>query len=179
MFLSALKIFSHWCLSCLPWDSGGLPAAHCMVHSKGQNEGRAVYMCVRNPLIAVSVLITGRQPPPYGIISERRSELAAQLLLREKSGAWRVGIDSNIPSLPVAQWYSYSGSWKWVTIMFILVGMVHLLSDICFCISSYVHQQLHSLDCQHFVHYISLVLFTFLRAPHGCRVSFLKETYSF
>jgi hypothetical protein len=39
----------------------------------------------------------------------------------------------------------------------ILVGMVHLLSAICFCISSYVHQQLHSLDCQHFVHYISLV----------------------
>ena len=34
----------------------------------------------------------GRQPPPvssvlYGIITERRSILAAQLLLREKSGA--------------------------------------------------------------------------------------------
>ncbi len=79
----------------------------------------------------------------------------------------------------VAQWYSYGGSWKWVTILSILVGMVHLLSDICFCISSYVHQQLHSLDCQHFVHYISLVLFTFLRKPHGCRVSFLKGTYNF
>jgi hypothetical protein len=52
-----------------------------------------------------------------------------------------------------------------VTILSILVGMVHLLSDICFCISSYVDQQLHSLDCQHFVHYISLVLFTFLRTP--------------
>ena len=50
---------------------------------------------------------------------------------------------------------------------------------ICFCISSYVQQQLHSLDCQHFVHYISLVLFTFLRTPHGCRVSFLKGTYNF
>ncbi len=44
----------------------------------------------------------------------------------------------------------------------ILVGMVNLLSDSCFCISSYVHQQLHSLDCQHFVHDISLVLFTSL-----------------
>jgi hypothetical protein len=39
--------------------------------------------------------------------------------------------------------------------------------------------QLHSLDCQHFVHYISLVLFTFLMTPHGCRVSFLKGTYNF
>ncbi len=33
--------------------------------------------------------------------------------------------------------------------------------------------------CQHFVHYISLVLFTFLRTPYGCRVSFLKGTYNF
>ncbi len=79
----------------------------------------------------------------------------------------------------VAQWYSYGGSWKWVTILSILAGMVHLLSDICFRISTYVNQQLHSLDCQHFVHYISLVLFIFLRTPHGCRVSFLKGTYNF
>jgi hypothetical protein len=57
--------------------------------------------------------------------------------------------------------------------------MVHLLSAVCFCISLYVHQQLHSLDCQHFVHYISLVFFTFLRTPHWCRVSFLKGTYNF
>ncbi len=79
----------------------------------------------------------------------------------------------------VAQWYSYGGSWKWVTILSILVGMVHLLSAICFCISSYVHQQLHSLDCRHFVHYIFLVLFTFLRTPHGCKVSFLKGSNNF
>ncbi len=74
----------------------------------------------------------------YGIISKRPSVLAAQLLLREKS--------ISLACL-VAQWYSYGGSWKWVTILSILVGMVHLLSAICFCISSYVHQQLHSLDC--------------------------------
>ncbi len=48
---------------------------------------------------------TGRHLPPlssvlYGIISQRSSVLAAQLLLREKSGALRVGTDSNIPSLP-------------------------------------------------------------------------------
>jgi hypothetical protein len=41
---------------------------------------------------SATVLITGRQPPPlssvlYGIIFERPSVLAAQLLLREKSGA--------------------------------------------------------------------------------------------
>ncbi len=51
------------------------------------------------------VVITGRQPPPlssvlYGIISKRRSVVAAQLLLREKLGVWRVATDSNIPSLP-------------------------------------------------------------------------------
>ncbi len=52
------------------------------------------------------VTTTGRQPPPlysvlYEIISKRHCVLtAAQLLLREKSGAQRVGIDSNIPRLP-------------------------------------------------------------------------------
>ncbi len=45
--------------------------------------------------------LTGRQLPPlssvlYGIISGRHSVLAAQLLLREKSGAKRNGTDSNI-----------------------------------------------------------------------------------
>ncbi len=104
----------------------------------------------------------------YGKISEGRSVLAAQLLLIAMSLACLV-----------AQWYSYGGSWKWVTILSILIGILHLLSAICFCISSYVHQQLNSLDCQHFVHYISLVLFTFLRTPNGCRVSFLKGTYNF
>ena len=43
---------------------------------------------------------------------------------------------------------------------------------ICFCISSYVYQQLHSLDCQHFVHYSSLVLFTYLRTIHGAGLHF-------
>jgi hypothetical protein len=33
----------------------------------------------------LSVYFTGRQPPPY--VSQRRSVLAAQLILREKSGA--------------------------------------------------------------------------------------------
>ncbi len=60
---------------------------------------------------------TGRQPPPlssvlYRIIYKRRSVVAAQVLLGEKSGAYRVGPDSIIPSLPVTQWNSYGGSWK-------------------------------------------------------------------
>ncbi len=51
---------------------------------------------------------TGRQPPPlssvlYEIIYKRCSVVAAQVLLREKSGAQRVGPDSLIPSLPVTQ----------------------------------------------------------------------------
>jgi hypothetical protein len=33
-----------------------------------------------------------------------------------------------------------------------------------------VYQQLHALDCQHFVHYSSLVLFTYLRTSHGAGV---------
>ncbi len=40
----------------------------------------------------------------------------------------------------------------------ILVGVVQLLSVICFCIPSYLHRQLHSIDCQNFVHYNSLVI---------------------
>jgi hypothetical protein len=44
----------------------------------------------------------------------------------------------------------------------ILIGILKLLFAICFCIPSCVHQQLLSLDCQNFVHYNSLVFFTYL-----------------
>ncbi len=50
-------------------------------------------------------------------------------------------------------------------ILSILVGMVQLLSAICFCLSSYVQQQLHSLGCQTFVHYNSLVFFLPISGP--------------
>jgi hypothetical protein len=60
------------------------------------------------------------------------------------------------------------------TILSILVLMVHPLSAICFCISSYVYQHLHSLDCQHFAHYSSLVLFTYLRTIHGAGLHFWR-----
>jgi hypothetical protein len=101
----------------------------------------------------------------YSVVYGRRCTQPAHLLLREKSDVWRVRTDSIIPSLPVTQWNSFGGSWKWVTILSTLVWMVHLLFTICFCISSYVHQQLHSLDCQNFVHHNSLVIFTYLRKP--------------
>jgi hypothetical protein len=38
-------------------------------------------------------------------------------------------------------------------------GILKLLFAICFCIPSYVQQQLLSLDCQNFVQYKSLMFF--------------------
>ena len=79
----------------------------------------------------------------------------------------------------LVQWYSYVGSWKWVTILPILIGIFKLLFAICFCIPSYVHQQLLSLDCQYFVHYKSLVFFTYLRNCPGAGFHFWQGTYNF
>ena len=50
---------------------------------------------------------------------------------------------------------------------------------ICFCIPSYVHQQLLSLDFQYFVHYKSLVFFYLSSELSWCRVSFLKGDLQF
>ena len=47
----------------------------------------------------------------------------------------------------------------------IVVGIVQLLFAICFSIPSYVHQQLHSLDCQKFGHHNSLVFFLPILGP--------------
>ncbi len=79
----------------------------------------------------------------------------------------------------VAQWYSYGGSWKWVTILPILIGILMLLFSICFCIPSHVKQQLLSLDCQNFVRYSSLVFFYLSWELSLCRVSFLKGDLQF
>ncbi len=51
-----------------------------------------LYLKYHRKIYETNAKATGRQLPPfssvlYGIISERRSVLAAQLLLREKSGA--------------------------------------------------------------------------------------------
>ncbi len=79
----------------------------------------------------------------------------------------------------VAQWSSYGGSWKRVTILPILVGIVQLSFAICFCIPPYVDQQLHSLDCQKFGHHNSLVFFTYFRTSPGEGFHFWKGTYNF
>ena len=46
-----------------------------------------------------------------------------------------------------------------------LIVILKLLFAICFCIPSYVQQQLLSLDCQNFVHYNSLVFLPILGTP--------------
>ncbi len=79
----------------------------------------------------------------------------------------------------VAHWNSCGGSWKWVTILPILVRTVLLLFAICFFIPSFVHQQLHSLDCQHFVHHNSLAFFYLSRDLSWCTVTFLKGDLQF
>ncbi len=81
------------------------------------------------------------------------------------------------PACLVAQWYSYGGSWKWVTILHILIGIVQLLFGIC--IPSYVHKQLLSLDCQNLVNYNSLMFFYPSWELSWCRVSFLKGDLQF
>jgi hypothetical protein len=60
-------------------------------NGKGVPTKKPFYAAVRDTCVK-SVNITGRQLPPlssvlYRIISKRRNILAAQLLLREKSGA--------------------------------------------------------------------------------------------
>jgi hypothetical protein len=59
------------------------------------------------------------------------------------------------------------------------MGLSQLLFAICFSIPSYVHQQLHSVDCQNFVHYNSLGFFYLSWDLSWCRVSFLKGDLQF
>jgi hypothetical protein len=54
----------------------------------------------------------------------------------------------------------------------ILIGIGQLLFAICFCIPSNVNQQLLLLDCQNFVHYNSLVFFTYLLNSPGAGFHF-------
>ncbi len=68
---------------------------------------------------------------------------------------------------------------KIVTLLPILIGILQLLFAICFCIPTYLHQQLLSLDCQNFVHHNSLVFFTYLGNAPGVRFHFWKGTYTF
>ncbi len=61
----------------------------------------------------------------------------------------------------------------------ILIGILKLLFAICFCIPSYAHQQLLSLDYQNFVHYNSLVFFYLSWELSWCRFSLLKGDLQF
>ncbi len=102
---------------------------------------------------------TGRQLPPlssvlYEIISKRRSILAAQLLLREKSGAQRVGTDCSIPSLPagsmIFRWWKLKMSYHTAypnQDSQAVVCHLFMYSFICAPTTAFT-----SLDCQNFVH---------------------------
>ena len=61
---------------------------------------------------------------------------------------------------------------SYLCLLSILVEIDQLLSAIFFHIPSYVHQQLHSLDCQNFVRYNSLIFFTYLWTSHGAGFHF-------
>jgi hypothetical protein len=120
-----------------------------------------------------------RQPPPlysvlYGIISKGRC-----ILLRNRNCSLeknQMPRESTLIAISlaclVAQWNTYGGRWKWVIILPILVGIVQLLCAICFCIPLYVHQQLHSLDCQK-------CIFTYLGTSPGAGIHFWKGDLQF
>jgi hypothetical protein len=57
--------------------------------------------------------------------------------------------------------------------------IVQRLFAVYFSIPSYVHQQLHSLDCQKFGYHNPLVFITYLGTSPGAGLHFGKGTYSF
>ncbi len=115
----------------------------------------------------------------YGIISKRPSVLTHNCSLEKNQVPRELALIAISLACLVAHWYSYDGSWKWVTILTILIGFVQLLFAICFCIPSYVNQQLLSLDCQTFVHYNSLVFSYLSWELSWCKVSFLNGDLQF
>ncbi len=76
-------------------------------------------------------------------ISSEKSKVTRELALVELSLACLM-----------VTWKFYDGSSKRITILSILVRSDQLLSAICFCIPSYVHQQLHLLNFQNRAHAI-------------------------
>jgi hypothetical protein len=75
----------------------------------------------------------------------------------------------------VAQWNSYGGSWKWVTILHILVAIVQLLFAICFCI---LHMCTN--NCIHLiVKFCTSLLSSVFGASPGAGFHFWKGTYNF
>jgi hypothetical protein len=102
---------------------------------------------------------TGRQcTVPFSvqkwIISRRRCAMLLNIS-SEKSKVTRelALVELSLACLMVT-WKFYDGSSKRITILSILVRSDQLLSTICFCIPSYVHQQLHLLNFQNLAHAI-------------------------
>ena len=116
-----------------------------------------------------SLHITGRQcTVPFSvqkwIISRRRCAMLLNIS-SEKSKVTRelALVELSLACLMVT-WKFYDGSSKRITILSILVRSDKLLSTICFCIPSYVHQQLHLLNFQNLAHAI-LYFFSYLCNP--------------
>jgi hypothetical protein len=138
----------------------------CTDHFRFRSERR---QCELKPQVGNHPLST-----LYGIISKRRCVLPLNCSLEKNQVPRELLLIAISLACLVAQLNSYSGSWKWVTILPILVGIVQLLFAISFCIPSYVHQHLHSLDSKNFVHHNSLVFFYPSWDLSWCRVSFLN-----
>jgi hypothetical protein len=127
--------------------------------------------------------ITGRQPPPlysvlYGIISRRRCVLPRNFSLEKNQVPRELTLISKSLACLVAQWNSYGGSWKWVTILPILVrlsswGLPFVSLFLHMCTKNCIHLIVKSLDTQlSSVFYLSWEL-------SWCRVSFRKVDLQF
>ena len=113
----------------------------------------------RSTFLYGSGTLTGRQcTVPFSvqkwIISRRRCAMLLNIS-SEKSKVTRelALVELSLACLMVT-WKFYDGSSKRITILSILVRSDKLLSTICFCIPSYVHQQLHLLNFQNLAHAI-------------------------
>ena len=118
--------------------------------------------------LSTSVCTTGRQcTVPFSvqkwIISRRRCAMLLNIS-SEKSKVTRelALVELSLACLMVT-WKFYDGSSKRITILSILVRSDKLLSTICFCIPSYVHQQLHLLNFQNLAHAILYFFFLSLQ----------------
>ncbi len=106
-----------------------------------------------------SLTRTGRQcTVPFSvqkwIISRRRCAMLLNIS-SEKSKVTRelALLELSLACLMVT-WKFYDRSSKRITILSLLVRSDQLLSTICFCIPSYVHQQQHLLNFQNLAHAI-------------------------
>ncbi len=130
-----------------------------------------------------TVAPTVRQPPPlysvlYGIISKRRCILPRNFSLEKNQVPRELALIAISLACLVAQWNSHAGSWKWVTILPILVR----LSSCCLpfvslflhmCTNNCIHLIVKSLDIT------TLKCFLPSLGLSWCRVSFWKGDQQF